>query len=109
MILILFNVWLIWTMIFIPIRKKDKIEKKRDEAFHELREIQAEKAIEWDKYKDLTDNLTKLRDQFIALQRKFNTKQEEVAKLETSVENLKAANKEKTTLLKKQEKKEKTD
>lgn len=104
MILILFNWWLLWNMIFIPIKKKDKIEKQRDQAYNELREIQAEKSIEWDKYKQLTEELEKMRDSYVSLQKKFNNKQDEFAKLEVSVENLKAANKEKSEIIKKKEK-----
>jgi uncharacterized membrane protein YhiD involved in acid resistance len=104
LVLLLFDVWIIWTMIFIPIKKKDKIQNQRDQAYNELREIQAAKSIEWDKYKELTDEVVKLRDSYVSLQKKYNNKQEEMAKLEVSVENLKAANKEKSDIIKKKEK-----
>ncbi|MDY0278126.1 MAG: hypothetical protein RBQ97_08575 [Acholeplasma sp.] len=104
MFLLLINGFLFWTLVFIPIKKKDKVEKQREQAYNELREIQAEKSIEWDKYKQLTEEVEKLRDSYVGLQKKYNSKQEEVAKLEVSVENLKAANKEKTEIIKKKEK-----
>lgn len=73
------------------VKMKDDILKEREEAKTELLEIQAAKSIEWDKYKELQDNLTKLQTNYVRLKTELETLKEEKAKLAIDKDNLKTA------------------
>lgn len=73
------------------VKMKDDILKEREEAKTELLEIQAAKSIEWDKYKELQDNLTKLQTNYVRLKTELETLKEEKAKLSIDKDNLKTA------------------
>lgn len=83
--------WMFWNIILLPIRKKDAIIKERDDAKIELQQIQAQKAIEWDKYKELVDELDKLRKSYFSQKETNDKLKEENAKLGVDKENLKAS------------------
>ncbi len=84
--------WMFWNIILIPIRKKDSILKERDDARQDLQQIQAQKGVEWESYKDLKDEMDKTRKAYFSLKEDKESLQEDVAKLQTDKDNLKAYN-----------------
>ncbi len=92
--------WMFWNIILLPIRKKDDIINERDDAKQELIQIQAQKGVEWDRYKELQDEYDKTRKAYFSLKEDQDKLKEDVAKLKTDKDNLVAYNKE----LKKQSK-----
>lgn len=86
--------WMIWNMIRIPIRMKDDILEERETARQELYQIQAQKGVEWDRYKEQQDELNNLRKTFFKLKEDTEKIKEEKAKLQLDKENLAQYNKE---------------
>ena len=86
--------WMFWNIILLPIRKKDDIIKERDEAKIELQQIQAQKAIEWDKYKEIVDELDKLRKSYFSQKESNEKLKEENAKLQADKDKIVSYNKE---------------
>lgn len=99
-IIIAFIWYIIWQAIFMPIRKKDTLEKELESKRMELQQIQAQKGIEWDQYKKLIDELDKLKKAHLDLKNKNNELSEKNAKLQVDKENIQAVNKELKSQLK---------
>lgn len=87
-------VFVFWTIVLIPVKEKKKLDQEVVNQKSELEQIQIQKGVEWDSYKELTDETNKLRLAYIKLKKEYDSKVEEAAKKETSIDNLKAANKE---------------
>lgn len=61
-VLLLYIIWaIIWRALYLPVKMKDEHIKEKEAAKNDLLEIQAAKAIEWDKYKELQDELDTMR------------------------------------------------
>lgn len=104
-VVILFGVWfVIWSAIRYPIRLKDDILKEREEQQKELLKIQAAKGVEWDEYKNLKDEIDKLRKAYFQTKLDFDKLKEDHAKELIQKEKLITLNKE----LKKQKNTSKT-
>jgi|GEM_PF-2292591 len=93
-VVIYFIWWMIWNVIRVPIRMKDEILAERDQAKEELQQIQAQKGIEWDRYKELQDEFNTTRKSYFALKEDMDKIKEEKAKLQIDKENLIQYNKE---------------
>lgn len=88
-VLIIALIWfIIWTAIWIPIRKKDAHLKELDAARIELVEIQAAKASEWDKYKDVSEEADRMRKTNFQTKADNEKLKEEIAKLKVDRDNL---------------------
>lgn len=86
---IIYLIWaLIWRALYHPIKLKDELLKEREDARKELLEIQAAKAVEWDKYKDLEDENNKLRKSYFQAKADLDSLKENVAKLQVDKDNL---------------------
>lgn len=82
-------IWFVfWTAIKYPINMKDAILKERDDARLELLEIQAAKGVEWDKYKQLEEELDKVRKAYFGTKEKVESMNSEIAKLKIDKDNL---------------------
>lgn len=92
--LIMVIVFIAWRIIEIPIKGKAEIFKERDEAKKELLQIQAAKGVEWDKYKEQTDELDRVRVALIKEKETHEKLKEDNAKLKVHNDNLKAINNE---------------
>ena len=87
-------VFVFWTIVLIPVKEKKKLDQEVVDQKSELEQIQIQKGVEWDSYKELVDETNKLRLAYIKLKKEYDSKVEEAAKKESSIDNLKAANKE---------------
>lgn len=85
---ILLIYFLIWTGLWHPIKKKDKHIKELEDTKKELYEIQREKGIEWDRYKEQQDELDRLRKAYFQLKDDTTKMKEERAKLKVDRDNL---------------------
>ena len=94
LIMIFIIVFIIWRIIEIPIRSRDKIFEERDQARNELQQIQAAKGVEWDKYKELENERDKIRNAYIKEKETHEKLKDDVAKLKVHNDNLSAVNKE---------------
>lgn len=91
-VIILFIVWVIWTMMWIPIKKRESLNNHLDQEKQELNKIQAQKGVEWESFTKLTDEVNKLRTAFVEA-KELNEKQKEAnAKLQVHNDNLKSVN-----------------
>lgn len=93
-VIIIYLIWaIVWRALYLPIQKKDELLKEREEARNDLLEIQAAKSIEWDKYKELQDEIDKLRKIHFKDKEATEKLKEEVAKLQVDKEKILAYNK----------------
>lgn len=88
-IIVIAVIWFVlWTVIFIPIAKKDDLLKERDEKRKELLEIQAAKSVEWDQYQDIVDQKERMQKSYFATKEKNEQGKEDFAKLTAEKEKL---------------------
>lgn len=88
-------IWfLIWTALRVPIKMKDDIFKEREQAQYDLLEIQAAKGVEWENYKELQEEIDKLRKAYFKEKETTDKLKEEKAKLLVDKENLTKYNQE---------------
>ena len=91
-IIIVAGILLIWflilTGIWWPIKKKDEHNKQMEEERKELQEIQVAKGVEWDKYKEQSDELDKLRKAYFHTKGLNDQAKEETAKLQNEKDKL---------------------
>lgn len=99
-IILVVIVFLFWTAVFIPILKRNKLEKEIEEEKQELLKIRAEVGSEWKAYQDLFDEKERLRKSYFSEKEKLEKLGENLAKQIVQKENLIAQNRE----LKKQKK-----
>lgn len=100
-VILLALIWyIVWQAIFLPIKKKDELQKDLDSQRLELQQIQAQKGIEWESYRKLTDEIEKLRMAHLELKNKNDELKEKNAKLMIDKENILAVNKELKSQLK---------
>ncbi|MDY0210196.1 MAG: hypothetical protein RBQ91_02150 [Acholeplasma sp.] len=93
--LIIMMIWYIfWAMVFLPINKRNATIKELEEQTQELQKIQAQKGVEWDKYKEIVDEIEKVRKSYLTLKSQHDKLLESSAKLELDKEKLIAKNKE---------------
>src|SRR5690554_4881995 len=84
-VIVIFMIWaVVWRAIFLPIRQKDELLKEREEAREDLLEIQAAKAVEWDKYKELQEENDKLRKSYFSEKERTEKLKEDNAKLQVN-------------------------
>lgn len=87
-------VFLIWTAIFIPIVKRNSLEKQIDQEKKDLLQIQVQKGVEWDNYKHLTEENDKLRKAYFKEKELRETTQKDLAKEQTQKDTLVRKNRE---------------
>lgn len=80
---------IVWWALFIPIRKKQSLDKELEEQRKELEQIQIQKGVEWDSYKDMQNQLNALRKEYLQNKNKLEEYKEENAKLEADKIKLK--------------------
>lgn len=94
-IIVIACMWFVaWNMIRYPIRMKDTILKEREEARKDLQQIQAAKSVEWDKFKELEDELDRTRKAYFSLKDKQEQTRAEIAKATEEKQKLLASIKE---------------
>ena len=100
-VIVMFGIfYVIVKAIMLPIERKKYILDKVDHQKSELDQILIQKGIEWDSYKQVVDERDVLRRNYLQLKKEVDLKQEEKAKLEIHVDNLRSVNaelKKKTT------------
>ncbi|VEU83148.1 hypothetical protein [Acholeplasma hippikon] len=80
---------LFWWGLFIPIRKKQALDRELDDKRKELEQIQIQKGVEWESYKDLQNQFEAMRKEYFANKNKLEEIKEENAKLEADKIKLK--------------------
>lgn len=93
-VILIYLIWaVIWRALFLPIKQKDELLKEREAAKEDLLQIQAAKAVEWDKYKELQEETDKLRKAHFSEKERNEKLREDNAKLQVHNDNLKTINK----------------
>lgn len=81
-------IFLFWTVVFIPMQKRDDLQKEREKEQKELDQIKIQKGVEWDRYRDLENQLNKLRKSHFSEKERNVKLREDNAKLKEHNENL---------------------
>lgn len=89
LMIIIYVIWFIfWTAIRVPIKMRDDIFRDREEATKDLEKIRAENMEQWSKFREMTDEIERLRNAYYAEKSKLEKITEEKIKLETDKDNL---------------------
>ena len=87
--IISYVIWFIfWTAIRVPIKMRDDIYRDRELATKDLEKIRAENVEQWSKFREMTDEIERLRNAYYAEKSKLEKITEEKIKLETHNDNL---------------------
>lgn len=81
-------VFVFWTAVFIPMQKRDDLKKAREEEQKELDQIKIQKGVEWNRYRDLENELDKLRKSHFSEKERTAKLRIDNDKLKTHNENL---------------------
>lgn len=80
---------IVWWALFIPIRKKQSLDKELEEQRKELDMILIQKGVEWESYTKKSEELEKVRKALLETKQKYDELKEENAKLEADKIKLK--------------------
>ncbi len=86
--------FVVWSSIWIPIKKKETLVKEREKEERELDKIKAQKGVEWDQYQELSNEKASLIQANLKLKNQNEKLTTEVEKQTIQKEKLVVKNRE---------------